>query len=82
MSLENISRKKLLARAGAGLGVLAVVGTVSAAPAVAVNLIGLARPKVHLGWFGTSCEAPLYAAYEAGIFDRHLVTGQRGVYVC
>jgi hypothetical protein len=30
MSLENISRKKLLARAGAGLGALAVAGTVSA----------------------------------------------------
>jgi NitT/TauT family transport system substrate-binding protein len=70
MSLEMISRKKLLERTGAGLGALAVAGAASCAPALALNVIGLARPKVRLGWFGASCEAPLYAAYETGIFER------------
>jgi NitT/TauT family transport system substrate-binding protein len=70
MSFGKISRKTLLQRTGVGLGALAVTASSGAAPAFALNVVGLARPKVRLGWFGASCEAPLYAAHEAGIFDR------------
>jgi NitT/TauT family transport system substrate-binding protein len=70
MSLEKISRRKLLKSTGAGISALAVTAGMHTAPALALNVVGLARPKVRLGWFGASCEAPLYAAYESGIFER------------
>jgi NitT/TauT family transport system substrate-binding protein len=70
MPFEHISRKALLKGAASGAGALALSGIVHPTPALAFNVVGLARPKVRLGWFGASCEAPLYAAYETGIFDR------------
>jgi NitT/TauT family transport system substrate-binding protein len=70
-SQPPLARRELLRRAGLGAGVLALGGAASAAPTLAQSgtfAVLTARPKVLLGTFDLTCEAPLYTAYHKGFF--------------